>query len=60
MEKIKIIEIALEIIMDYVIPALAANSVISESMPFIKKWKSNGTVHLIGNIFKTVLAKKDK
>jgi len=50
----------IEIIMDYVVPALAANSVISESMPFIKKWKSNGTVHLIGNVLKVVFEKKSK
>ena len=40
---------------DVVIAALAANTVVTESLPFLKKIKSNSTLQLCFNIIKAVV-----
>lgn len=39
---------------EIIITGLAANTVVSEGLPFISKLKSNSTLQLIWNILKTV------
>lgn len=48
MDKIAMLEMAIEI----AVPILAGNSVISESLPFMKKVKANNTIQLVFNILK--------